>query len=188
MGLIFSACVTKPPRSFVPPQAQAEAKRAECSGKEAGPALDSPLAAGRFSLDGLIFRVVAQPSDGNCQFSSMGYHLGLSPRQVRSQVVEHLRSFGEDYEPFLDRCQFPSLEHYCRFMAQDQVWGDHLSLQAAASRFEAHFLVYDTKRSLCVRVSPKSATSRDLAYVLTYDGSHYNAATPCPLSSRVYQG
>jgi len=77
--------------------------------------------------------------DGNCQFYSVSWEVFSTTArhaEVRAQIIEHLRGpAGSDmaafYAPELPS-QPATFTDYLDQMAKDCVWGDQLTLQAAA--------------------------------------------------------
>ena len=76
--------------------------------------------------------------DGNCQFRALSKHLFQSQdlhADVRKEVVEHMAAMADLFIPYadVDPCHF---DGYLAKLARDGVWGDHLSLQAAADLYQ----------------------------------------------------
>lgn len=72
------------------------------------------------------------PGDGNCQFASLSdqlYQTHTMHAQVRAFVVAWMKTYSDDYSPFVIDEPW---DKYLERMAKNQVWGDHLTLQAAA--------------------------------------------------------
>jgi OTU-like cysteine protease len=68
--------------------------------------------------------------DGNCQFRVLSDQLFGTDDQhayIRSQVVERLRQFPEEYEPYV----LGPYREYVDNMACDGTWGDHITLQVS---------------------------------------------------------
>ncbi|CAE8640520.1 unnamed protein product [Polarella glacialis] len=80
--------------------------------------------------------------DGNCQFYSLAWEMYKDTSKhaaVRSAVLEYLRGpSGADFATFYAP-EFPSQPQsfggYLDLMAQDYIWGDQITLQAAADVF-----------------------------------------------------
>ena len=63
------------------------------------------------------------------QFRALSDQLYRSPRyyaELRHAAVAHLREHPDMYEPYMEG----DFEEYCKKMARDGTWGDHITLQA----------------------------------------------------------
>ena len=66
------------------------------------------------------------------QFRALSDQLYRSPRfyaELRRAAVEHLREHADTYSPYVEG----DFEDYCRSMANDGSWGDHVTLQVRGS-------------------------------------------------------
>ena len=76
------------------------------------------------------FQEVRQAGDGNCQFRSLAYAVGLDPetghRILRENVVRELIDQRELYSEYVEG----SYDDYIERMLYDGQWGDHVTLQA----------------------------------------------------------
>ena len=66
------------------------------------------------------------------QFRALSDQLYRSSRyyaELRRAAVEHLREHADMYGPYVEG----DFEDYCRSMAKDGSWGDHVTLQVGAS-------------------------------------------------------
>ena len=79
--------------------------------------------------------------DGNCQFRAIADQLYGSPdryAEVRTGIVEHLRSNSSRYSAFVPE----SYDAYIENMGRDGTWGDHVTLQAASNLYGLEIRVY----------------------------------------------
>eukprot|EP01059_Diplonema_ambulator_P024902 TRINITY_DN415_c0_g1_i2.p1 TRINITY_DN415_c0_g1~~TRINITY_DN415_c0_g1_i2.p1 ORF type:complete len:758 (+),score=239.69 TRINITY_DN415_c0_g1_i2:43-2274(+) len=80
------------------------------------------------------------PADGNCQFRAVAYHLfahHAEHAEVRRDVVKHLKKNKDTYAPFVDE----DFAVFLKRMSKPGVWGDHVTLQAAADKYKVQFNV-----------------------------------------------
>ena len=129
---------------------------------------------------GVIFNSVG---DGNCQFSAVCFFLeriGVYrlPKTLRRAIINYLREnvFTLDETP-LAHFTGEKWERYLGRMEQDQTYGDHITLQAAADIFNVEFIV-DSTLGLDARqvISPRSAFSLEtfsLGHYAEGHGEHY---------------
>ena len=70
---------------------------------------------------------------GKClQFRALSDQLYRNPRyyaELRRAAVEYLREHADMYSPYVEG----DFEDYCRSMAEDGSWGDHVTLQVRGS-------------------------------------------------------
>eukprot|EP00659_Diplonema_papillatum_P016895 gene16895-25910_t len=74
-------------------------------------------------------------ADGNCQFRSIAWHALRDVdkhKEVRKQVVAHLKKHEDLYAAFVVDCTF---KEFVSRMGATDTWGDHITLQAAADRY-----------------------------------------------------
>ena len=79
--------------------------------------------------------------DGNCQFRAIADQLYSSSdryAEVRTDIVEHLRSNPSRYSAFVPE----SYDAYIENMGRDGTWGDHVTLQAASNLYGLEIRVY----------------------------------------------
>ncbi|XP_010242078.1 PREDICTED: OTU domain-containing protein DDB_G0284757 isoform X2 [Nelumbo nucifera] len=93
--------------------------------------------------------------DGNCQFRALADQLFRNPdyhRHVRKQVVKQLKNFQKYYEAYVPM----KYKSYLKKMKRSGEWGDHVTLQAAADRFEAKICLLTSFRDTCyIEIVPK---------------------------------
>jgi len=97
-------------------------------------------------LEHLRLSQVFMEDDGNCQFRSMAHQLrgdAGGHGAVRRAVVEHLRDREEQFSLYFDGRE--KWEEYVDHMAEDETWGDELTLKAASNIFgcNVHVLTSD---------------------------------------------
>ncbi|KAJ9456548.1 hypothetical protein DIPPA_22758 [Diplonema papillatum] len=76
-------------------------------------------------------------ADGNCQFRSLAWYLyGTDAKHqvVRRQVAKHMREHSTLYRDFVEGEEV-GFQHFVERMSNENEWGDHLTLQAAADTF-----------------------------------------------------
>ncbi|CAJ1964629.1 unnamed protein product [Sphenostylis stenocarpa] len=74
--------------------------------------------------------------DGNCQFRALADQLFRKPdyhKHVRRQVIKQLKHHKTLYEGYVPM----EYKSYLKKMKKSGEWGDHVTLQAAADRFDA---------------------------------------------------
>ncbi|KAL2464918.1 Cysteine proteinases superfamily protein [Abeliophyllum distichum] len=113
--------------------------------------------------------------DGNCQFRAVAdqllqhqdYH-----QYVRKQVVKQLKSYRNLYEGYVPM----KYKSYVKKMKRLGEWGDHVTLQAAADRFEAKICLVTSFRDTCyIEILPKdNSPSREL-WLSFWSEIHYNS-------------
>ncbi|KAJ4975710.1 hypothetical protein NE237_000816 [Protea cynaroides] len=113
--------------------------------------------------------------DGNCQFRALADQLFRNPdyhKHVRKQVVRQLKSFKKLYEGYVPM----KYKQYLKKMKRSGEWGDHVTLQAAADRFEAKICLLTSFRDSCViEIVPKDkAPTREL-WLSFWSEVHYNS-------------
>lgn len=127
--------------------------------------------------------------DGNCQFYSLSWHLMKTTAQagpVRKQIVSYLRGpAGEEFSAFYAPThprQPSTFDAYLDDMSKDRVWGDHLTLQAAANRFnlEVRLITADLstgggdQSNLCL----SSGKSDAKVIWMSFAAQHYSPVVP----------
>ncbi|KAG5397949.1 hypothetical protein IGI04_019763, partial [Brassica rapa subsp. trilocularis] len=96
--------------------------------------LDHDLLSVRLATYGLA--ELQMEGDGNCQFRALADQLFRNPdyhKHVRKHIVKQLKKQRKLYEGYVPM----KYRHYTRKMKKPGEWGDHVTLQAAADRFEA---------------------------------------------------
>uniref|UniRef100_A0A7N0TZI2 ubiquitinyl hydrolase 1 n=1 Tax=Kalanchoe fedtschenkoi TaxID=63787 RepID=A0A7N0TZI2_KALFE len=107
----------------------------------------------RLSVYGLY--EVRVSGDGNCQFRAISDQLFKSHeyhKNVRKDVVKQLKDNRPLYESYVPM----KYKSYCKKMAKSGEWGDHVTLQAAADKFEAKICLLTSFRDTCfVEITPR---------------------------------
>jgi hypothetical protein len=96
---------------------------------------------------------------GNCQFASLSDQLYRTPKMqgvVRRLVVQQLTDNPDYYARFVPG----DYKFYCWKMSQNHVWGDHLTLQAAADRYGIQIsLITSYKDAPYMHIMPREIKS-----------------------------
>lgn len=124
------------------------------------------------------------PGDGNCQFHSISDQLFDSLEQsawVRDQIVSWLKTHG-DWELPENGAQLQAFamddwESYCNHMAKPGIWGDHLTLTAAAQRFGVRIVLFSSieDNHYVTEYVPTVITSPKVLYLCHYAEYHYGS-------------
>jgi hypothetical protein len=89
----------------------------------------------------LVMRV---PQDGNCLFHSLATFFE-SPKidhvVLRKLIVAYIFKNATHFQADILAEGFPSVQQYCRFMSQNQQWGDGVCLQAFALIFQVNIWI-----------------------------------------------
>ncbi|CAN0910272.1 OVARIAN TUMOR DOMAIN-containing deubiquitinating enzyme 11 [Linum grandiflorum] len=113
--------------------------------------------------------------DGNCQFRALADQLFRSPdyhKHVRKQVVKQLKQFRKFYESHVPM----KYKSYIRKMKRSGEWGDHVTLQAAADRFEAKICLVTSFRDTCyIEIRPKDKPPGREIWLSFWSEVHYNS-------------
>jgi hypothetical protein len=113
--------------------------------------------------------------DGNCQFASLSDQLYRTPKMqgvVRSLVVKQLMDYPEFYSRFVPG----NYEFYCWKMSQSHVWGDHLTLQAAADKYGIQIsLITSYKDSPYLHIMPREIKTSRILWLSFLSELHYNS-------------
>ncbi|KAI5406756.1 OVARIAN TUMOR DOMAIN-containing deubiquitinating enzyme 11 [Lathyrus oleraceus] len=86
--------------------------------------------------------------DGNCQFRALADQLFRKPdyhKYVRRQVIKQLKHQKKLYEAYVPM----EYKSYIKQMKKSGEWGDHVTLQAAADRFDAKICLVTSFRDTC---------------------------------------
>ena len=117
--------------------------------------------------------------DGNCQFRAIADQLYSSSdryAEVRTDIVEHLRSNSSRYSAFLPE----SYDAYIENMGRDGTWGDHVTLQAASNLYGLEIRVYTSYDENWERVirPTDNCNVRRAIQLSFYAELHYNSVYP----------
>jgi hypothetical protein len=112
---------------------------------------------------------------GNCQFASLSDQLYRTPKMqgvVRRLVVQQLTDNPDYYARFVPG----DYKFYCWKMSQNHVWGDHLTLQAAADRYGIQIsLITSYKDAPYMHIMPREIKSCRILWLSFFGELHYNS-------------
>ncbi|CAI0374512.1 unnamed protein product [Linum tenue] len=138
--------------------------------------LDHVRLSGRLNTYGLA--ELQMEGDGNCQFRALADQLFRSPdyhKHVRKQVVKQLKHFRKMYESHVPM----RYRSYVNKMKKSGEWGDHVTLQAAADRFEAKICLVTSFRDTCyIEIRPKDKPPGREIWLSFWSEVHYNSLCP----------
>jgi len=113
--------------------------------------------------------------DGNCQFASLSDQLYRTPKMqgfVRKLVVKQLLDYPDYYSRFVPG----DYKFYCWKMSQNHVWGDHLTLQAAADCYGIQIsLITSYKNAPYMTIMPREIKSCRILWLSFHGELHYNS-------------
>ncbi|CAA0836987.1 Cysteine proteinases superfamily protein [Striga hermonthica] len=113
--------------------------------------------------------------DGNCQFRALSDQLFQKQdyhKYVRKEVIKQLKRHRKLYESYVPM----KYRHYVRKMKRMGEWGDHVTLQAAADRFEAKICLVTSFRDTCfIEILPKDITPVRELWLSFWSEVHYNS-------------
>ncbi|MCL7021397.1 hypothetical protein MKW94_016980 [Papaver nudicaule] len=135
--------------------------------------LDHERLAERLSKYGLAELQIE--GDGNCQFRALADQLFRNPdhhKHVRKQVVKQLKHFKTLYESYVPM----NYKSYLKKIKRSGEWGDHVSLQAAADRYEAKICLLTSFRDTCfIEIVPNDKTPSRELWLSFWSEVHYNS-------------
>ncbi|XP_010488245.1 PREDICTED: OTU domain-containing protein DDB_G0284757-like isoform X1 [Camelina sativa] len=135
--------------------------------------LDHELLSGRLATYGLA--ELQMEGDGNCQFRALADQLFRNAeyhKHVRKHVVKQLKQERKLYEEYVPM----KYRHYTRKMKKLGEWGDHVTLQAAADRFEAKIcLVTSFRDQSYIEILPHNKNPLREAWLSFWSEVHYNS-------------
>ncbi|XP_010532516.1 PREDICTED: OTU domain-containing protein DDB_G0284757 [Tarenaya hassleriana] len=113
--------------------------------------------------------------DGNCQFRALADQLFRNPdyhKHVRKQVIKQLKLHRKLYEAYVPM----KYRSYRRKMKKQGEWGDHVTLQAAADRFEAKICLVTSFRDQCyIEILPHNKNPIREVWLSFWSEVHYNS-------------
>ncbi|KAK2992356.1 hypothetical protein RJ640_009867 [Escallonia rubra] len=131
--------------------------------------LDHERLSGRLETYGLAEMKIE--GDGNCQFRALADQLFHNPdyhKHVRKQLKRN-RKLYEGYVPM-------NYKSYLKKMKRLGEWGDHVTLQAAADRFEAKIcLVTSFRDTYYIEIFPKDKEPLKELWLSFWSEVHYNS-------------
>eukprot|EP00803_Ostreobium_quekettii_P000484 evm.model.scf_519EXC.8 EVM.evm.TU.scf_519EXC.8 scf_519EXC:49788-52072(-) len=130
----------------------------------------------RLSMYGLVEKQMEM--DGNCQFRSLSDQLYRTPAyhdEVREFVVCHIKDHPQEFKDFVP----DDFEDYCRNMAKDGTWGDHITLKAAADFYGVELLLLTSyPYSSVLQLEAAAVKSNRRLYMSFWAEIHYNSLYP----------
>ncbi|GAV75810.1 OTU domain-containing protein [Cephalotus follicularis] len=121
------------------------------------------------------FVEVKVQGDGNCQFRALSDQLYGEPdyhKSVRRQVVNQLKSHPDIYEGYVPM----EYADYVKNMSRSGVWGDHVTLQAAADLYCVKISVITSFKDTCyIEILPKEQKIRKVIFLSFWAEVHYNS-------------
>lgn len=144
--------------------------------------------------------------DGNCQFYSLSWHVfGTTRKQdvIRREVVSYLRGPGGAnasafYSPTHPK-EPQTFSEWLDYMSQDCVWGDHMTLQAAADIFNLRIHVLNAGRwdpskkppkgqvagyafGIIFSLEPQVKQDQPKQGWISFAAQHYSPISPSPMT------
>lgn len=127
----------------------------------------------RLNVYGLYENKVS--GDGNCQFRALSDQMFKSPeyhKHVRKEIVKQLKDNRSLYEGYVPM----KYKRYYKKMAKSGEWGDHVTLQAAADKFEAKVCLLTSFRDTCfIEIIPRSQPPKRELWLSFWSEVHYNS-------------
>ncbi|KAH7670082.1 Ubiquitinyl hydrolase 1 protein [Dioscorea alata] len=127
----------------------------------------------RINAYGLV--EVKVSGDGNCQFRALSDQLYRSPeyhKHVRKDIVKQLKKNRSLYESYVPM----RYKQYYKKMSKIGEWGDHVTLQAAADKYEAKICLLTSFRDSCfVEIVPRQQPPRRELWLSFWSEVHYNS-------------
>ncbi|CAN7046944.1 unnamed protein product [Brassica oleracea var. botrytis] len=155
--------------------------------------LDHELLSVRLATYGLA--ELQMEGDGNCQFRALADQLFRNPdyhKHVRKHIVKQVLSENHSATLFLvhkfrvaTKGYVPmKYRHYTRKMKKPGEWGDHVTLQAAADRFEVKIcLVTSFREQSYIEILPHNKNPLREAWLSFWSEVHYNSLYSSGVSS-----
>ncbi|CAM8901231.1 unnamed protein product [Rhodiola kirilowii] len=135
--------------------------------------LDHDRLSARLTTYGLVELQIE--GDGNCQFRALAdqlYRNSEYHKHVRKAVIKQLKHYKHFYESYVPE----KYRRYLRRMKKLGEWGDHLTLQAAADRFEAKIcLITSFRENGYVEINPRDKTPIREVWLSFWSEVHYNS-------------
>ncbi|KAL1191806.1 OVARIAN TUMOR DOMAIN-containing deubiquitinating enzyme 10 [Cardamine amara subsp. amara] len=129
------------------------------------------------SLEWEGYTEIKVKSDGNCQFRALADQLYKNSdfhKRVRQEIVKQLKYHPKFYKGLVDKMEF---SEYVKNMSMNSVWGDEVTLKAAADVYGVKIeLITSLKHSTNIVILPKSLKEPDKVVYLSYlAGTHFNS-------------
>ncbi|KAG6490610.1 hypothetical protein ZIOFF_051917 [Zingiber officinale] len=113
--------------------------------------------------------------DGNCQFRALSDQLYRSAeyhKHVRKEIVKQLKEFRSYYEGYVPM----KYKRYYKKMAKFGEWGDHVTLQAAADKFQAKICLLTSFRDTSfIEIMPQNQAPQRELWLSFWSEVHYNS-------------
>ncbi|CAA7052001.1 unnamed protein product [Microthlaspi erraticum] len=127
----------------------------------------------RLELRGYVEKRIT--GDGNCQFCAIAHQVYNDQDKhdrVRKEIIKELKSNPNPYKEF--RFQY---EEYVKNMSNDAVWGDDITLAAAATVYGAKIVVIQSRKTTpSFEILPRSGKAHDKVIHLSFlTNLHYNS-------------
>lgn len=127
------------------------------------------------NLQQYALKELSMDGDGNCQFRALADQLYGNAKKhasVRKAVVAQLKQYGDRYAPYVP----DSYSDYVKGMSKNGTWGDHVTLQAAADKYNAKItLITSFKEKFVVEIVPRASRPRLDLWLSYYAECHYNS-------------
>jgi len=84
--------------------------------------------------------------DGNCFFRAISHQLYQDENRhlnIRSEAINYLILYMNDFVPFIDTSKYPTIEMYIERMSQDGAYVDHLAISATAFIINKNIIVHE---------------------------------------------
>ncbi|ESQ45705.1 hypothetical protein EUTSA_v10010936mg [Eutrema salsugineum] len=116
-------------------------------------------------------------SDGNCQFRALAdqlYKTSDCHKRVRQEIMKQLKSRPKFYKGLVGKTDF---SEYVKNMSNESVWGDEVTLKAAADVYGVKILLITSMKDVpCIEVVPRSQKQPERVIHLSYlAGIHFNS-------------
>ncbi|XP_074580076.1 OVARIAN TUMOR DOMAIN-containing deubiquitinating enzyme 12-like isoform X1 [Curcuma longa] len=93
-------------------------------------------------------------------------------KHVRKEIVKQLKEFPLYYEGYVPM----KYKRYYKKMAKSGEWGDHVTLQAAADKFQAKICLLTSFRDTCfVEIVPQNQAPQRELWLSFWSEVHYNS-------------
>ncbi|XP_006414739.2 OTU domain-containing protein DDB_G0284757 [Eutrema salsugineum] len=117
-------------------------------------------------------------SDGNCKFRALAdqlYKTSDCHKRVRQEIVKQLKSRPKLYKGLVGKTD--EFSEYVKNMSNDSVWGDEVTLKAAADVYGVKILLITSFKDVpSIEVVPRSQKQPDRVIHLSYlAGIHFNS-------------
>lgn len=129
----------------------------------------------KVTINDIVFMRKSISTDGNCQFSAIGYLLSSDSLTIRETVILELTLFPDEYSCFIDTDVYDSFKDYVEYMEQDKTWGDNVTLVAASKAYNVNIIVYKKVQNQEYFKSEFTVNNPKLEINLLLEYHHYTA-------------